>query len=335
MKRAIALIVKFMPVCFLALALVSCMGNPTVKSDFLLDTFITITIYDGNHSAAYGAIELVRKYDAIFDRHNPDSELAYINASAGVPVTVSRDMADLLRAALYYSAKSGGVYDLTIAPVMDLWDFRSGDSVPPAQEDIDAALMLVNYRNVIIEGDTVTLLNGATIDVGGIAKGFIADRVGQYLRENGVRSAIINLGGDILTVGSRPGAHLLLRGDPFAIGIRDPSSPGAVAGVVRVSDMAVLSSGSYERFFEHDGIRYHHIIDTATGFPVRNDLKSVTVISERAVDGDAISTYLFLLGLEDALAYTQANPEIGAVFITTDGEIHLALDEHRFESRNP
>jgi thiamine biosynthesis lipoprotein len=312
--KLIALILSFIMI----LALAACDARPLVKSDFLLDTFVTITIYGGNSIILEESMALCRGYDDIFNRHNPKSELSRINASGGEEVKISPEMAEVIAAALEICEISDGAYDITIAPVLDLWDFKSGGAIIPPQDKIDETLKLVDYRNVILKGEAITLLGGASIDLGSIAKGFIADKIGEFLRWKGVKSAIINLGGDVLTVGGRPD------GNPFHIGIQKPFSPGEMAETVMARDLTVISSGSYERYFELDGVLYHHIIDAKTGYPAMTDLLSVTVLSKSAALGDALSTYLFLLGFEGAKEEIEKFSGVSAVFIVTNGAVHLS-----------
>ncbi|MCL2837422.1 MAG: FAD:protein FMN transferase, partial [Defluviitaleaceae bacterium] len=226
-------------------------NNVLTRTEFLMDTFVTITLYGSrDEDALNSAFDLCRHFNYMFSRHSPLSELYRLNNADGQPVTVSPELARLLEIAVYYSSLSGGLLDITIAPVMDLWfDDHHDDAprTPPSTEDIPQALALVDYRNIIISGDTVTLKNGAMIDLGGIAKGYIADEIGRYLLERGVTSAIINLGGDVLVIGGRPD------GNPFRIGIRKPfETPREIMGVVTARDSAIFTSGVYERYFIHE-----------------------------------------------------------------------------------
>ncbi|MCL2579814.1 MAG: FAD:protein FMN transferase [Oscillospiraceae bacterium] len=293
------------------------------RTDFMLDTFVTIILYGSTDELALaGAFDLVRGFDHMMSRHTSHSELYQLNHAGGAPVEVSDDLARLLAAALEYSAASGGAYDLTIAPMMDLW-FRDrgieeaeAGRRPPTVTELAQALALVDYRNVQIDGNTVRLDHGAMIDLGGIAKGYIADAAGQYLRERGVPGAIINLGGDILAVGERPG------GNAFRIGIRKPFEDAwDILGVVEARDLAVVTSGVYERYFIYGDVRYHHIIDLRTGMPADNGLASVSVVSSSALEADALSIIAFLLGLEAGMSMIERTPGAEALFIQEDGQV--------------
>ena len=287
--------------------------QPLVRTDFLLDTFVSITLYGGDEEALSSAFELVRHMEGIFSRHRQGSEVYLLNNAGGRPIEVSGSLSRVLEAAAGYSEISQGAFDVTIAPMMDLW-FGGGENAPPAQAEIFRALRLVDYRNMVISGGLVALENGAAIDLGGIAKGYIADEVGQYLRGRGAAGALIDLGGDILAVGERSG------GRAWRIGIRCPFEP-RLLGVVEVRDSAVVTSGVYERYFMHEGARYHHIIDARTGWPADSGVVSVTVVSASAMKADALSLIGLLLGAREGMALIEDTPGAEAVFVTLEGEI--------------
>ena len=292
----------------------------------MLDTFVTITLYGSREAEVLdGAFDIVRRFDHMMNRHHPGSDLWALNHAQGRPVELPHHLARLIETSLEYAEQAGGSYDPTIAPVIDLWFGERGiqeaeaDRVPPGPEEIARALGAVDFRNVQISANTARLLNGAMIDLGSIAKGYIADEVGRYLRGQGVPGAIINLGGDILTIGERPD------GRPFQIGIRKPfEEEWTVLGSVQARDLAVVTSGVYERYFVHQGVRYHHILDAQTGFPVDNGLAAVTVISPLAVEGDALSIICFLLGTEEGIAFIERFDGAEALFIQTDGEVAMS-----------
>jgi thiamine biosynthesis lipoprotein len=310
---------KLLILAAIILLLTGCAGRePLSRTGFMMDTVVTVTLYDSRHEAILeGTFQLMAEYEAMFSRHMPDSEIARLNAANGEAVTVSDEVREVLAAALAYSERTDGKYDVTIAPVMDLWDFHSEDAVVPSPDAVEAALALVDWRNVVVEGETVRLLNGAQLDLGSVAKGYIADRLGDYLRSQGVGSGWINLGGNVLTVGSK-------NGDPFRIGIQKPfATQNETVGTVEVVDGSVVSSGLYERYFRAGDTMYHHIIDPNTGFPADSGLTAVTILSPRSLDGDILSTCCFLLGLDDGMALIESTPEVEAVFIDTAGEMHF------------
>ena len=233
---------------------------------------------------------------------------------------LSDPLAELIAAGLHYGVISDGAFDISIAPVSSLWDFTSGEGTVPDSDAIAEALELVNYRDVMLEGNEIRFAKeGMQLDLGAVAKGYIADRIKDYLLEQGVESAIIDLGGNILCVGNRPG------GDPFRIGLQRPfASYSETVATVEITDKSVVSSGIYERYFEEDGVLYHHILNPKTGYPYDNGLVSVTIISDESVDGDGLSTSCFALGLEKGMELVDSLPDVQAVFITEDGELHFS-----------
>lgn len=328
--------------CFLGLMLVIMMtgcnksnlsrdGEPDTsspyitKSSFLLNTVISITIYDKKEEEILdGCFDLIADYESIYSRTDEESELYAINHGTaphnGLTYRISDNMSNLLKYGLYYSALSMGAFDISIAPVSSLWDFTAPNPVLPDPEDITGALPLIGYENISLDGNELTFTkDGMAMDLGAIAKGYIADRVKEYLVNNGVNSAIINLGGNILCVGNKPD------GTPFKVGIQKPyADRNETVAVMEISDLSVVSSGVYERFFTIDGVSYHHILNPKTGYPYDSDLISVTIVSEKSVDGDGLSTTCFALDLEEGLKLIESLPGTYAAFITSDYEIHYS-----------
>ena len=296
--------------------------EPVTRSGFLLNTFVTVTLYDSEDEAILdGCMELCREYEGLLSRTVETSEIYQINhrAPGTREMEVSEDTAEVISRGLYYSQLSGGAFDITIEPVSSLWDFTAEDPQVPAQELIDENLPRVGYEKISVDGSKVLFSDDDTaIDLGAIAKGYIADRMKEYLLDQGVESAIINLGGNVLCVGANGE-------NPFRIGIQRPyASHNETVGVVEVEDMSVVSSGVYERHFEKDGVNYHHILDPKTGYPYQNGLTAVTILSEESVDGDGLSTTCFSLGLEKGMELINSLDEVWAVFITDDGELHYS-----------
>ena len=294
------------------------------KTEFLLDTVCTVTVFSKNdEQAASDALALCADYEKLFSRTIEDSEISTINAAAGASVTVSPGTLDLLEKAIYYGDLSGGLFDVSIGAVSSMWNFTAdnGNNTVPAEADILEALQSVDYRNIEIDSNQVSLKDAKMrLDMGGIAKGYIADRMADMLEEEGVKSAIIDLGGNIVTVGSKND------GQPWSVGIRDPLPEGAgpgksIIGTITVEGRkSIGSSGTYERFFELDGVRYHHILDPGTGYPVRTDLAGVTIVSDVSVDGEGFSTFCILLGSEKAKDFLEKN-NIQAVLVKEDGTV--------------
>ena len=298
--------------------------DPITATAFKLNTVVTITIYDSQDpNILDGAMALCDEYEQIFSRTLEESELYQLNAGTlpqeNGSFVLSESLADLISQGLSYSGLSGGAFDISIAPVSSLWDFTSGEAILPDEQELAKALTLVYYEQVFLEGSRLRFgMEGMELDLGAIAKGYIADRIKDYLISEGVESAIIDLGGNILCVGERPD------GEPFRIGIQRPfADRSETAAIVEIDGKSVVSSGIYERYFEKDGVLYHHILNPDAGYPYDNGLVSVTIISDKSVDGDGLSTSCFALGLEKGMKLVDSLPDVYAAFITEDGELHF------------
>lgn len=325
-------------------------GNQPISiSSIKLNTAVQITIYDSQDKALLNdCLALCDKYELIFSRTNEKSELYKLNHRKDVsdgdfgtdgpttpcPVSgtadtwhISEDLAALLSEGLDITRESDGAFDIAIAPLTSLWDFTAEDPEVPDDAAIQKALPLCSSDGVTIDGQDITLpSDDIQFDVGAIAKGYIADRLKDFLIKKGVKSAIINLGGNVLCIGSKPD------GTPFKIGIQKPfADRNETEAVMDITGKSVVSSGIYERCFKQDGKLYHHILNPKTGYPYDNGLISVTIISDQSVDGDALSTTCFALGLEDGLKFAEKKG-VQAVFITEDYELHYT-DGFRDEIR--
>lgn len=325
-------------------------GNQPISiSSIKLNTAVQITIYDSQDKALLNdCLALCDKYELIFSRTNEKSELYKLNHRKDVsdgdfstdgqttpyPVSgtadtwhISEDLAALLSEGLDITKESDGAFDIAIAPLTSLWDFTAEDPRVPDDAAIQKALPLCSSDGVTIDGQDITLpSDDIQFDVGAIAKGYIADRLKDFLMKKGVKSAIINLGGNVLCIGSKPD------GTPFKIGIQKPfADRNETEAVMDITGKSVVSSGIYERCFKQDGKLYHHILNPQTGYPYDNGLISVTIISDQSVDGDALSTTCFALGLEDGLKFAEKKG-VQAVFITEDYELHYT-DGFRDEIR--
>lgn len=286
------------------------------RSFFAMDTLIDMTVYGGNSEKALEDCEAaVIALEERLSTEIPGSEIWEINRSNGSPTAVSERTASLISAALDVSVKSSGAFDITVYPLVKAWGFIGGDYRVPADAEISGLLELVDYARVKVENNTVALGEGMALDLGGIAKGYASDILKQELEKNGITSAVISLGGNVLAHGSRPG------GGAWRIGILKPDGSGDIAGVLSVSDTVISTSGTYQRYFEKDGVIYHHILDPATGRPANSGLKSVTVVCESGATADALSTTLLILGEEKALEYYDRYGGFEAVLITDDGRM--------------
>ena len=299
-----------------ALALAGC-GKKTAERrsvvGFYLDTVITLTAYVNDDAVLDDALEACGRYERLLSRTVEGSDVWRINHAGGRPVKVSADTIAILEAAREVSRMSSGAFDVTIAPVSTLWDFTSGAAVLPDADALAQAAARVDWSQVRIDGDAVTLPEGMMIDLGGIAKGYIADAIKAYLADRGVKSAILSFGGNIVAIGVKPD------GTPWKVGIQDIDKPtGESMLVAKNAGGSTVTSGIYERGFEADGVYYHHILDPKTGWPVQNELASVTIFSDSSMLGDALATAAFALGTEAGAALIEGIEGVEAVFIARD-----------------
>lgn len=296
-------------------------NNPVSKTGFYFDTVITITLY-GSEKKLSPILEecfsKCEKYENLFSRTKEGSDVYRINHANGESVSIDPATVDLLQTALYYAKLSHGVVDPTVAPLSNLWNFseQSAAEAPqiPAESSIQSLLQHVDYHNVQIHNNEVLLTDPqAQIDLGFIAKGYIADQLKSYLTSQGIAHGIINLGGNVLTIGNKPD------GKPYRIGVQKPFDEQNTAMFsVPVTDSSVVSSGCYERYFYVEDILYHHILDTSTGYPVHNNILGVTILSSSSTQGDALSTLCYALGVDEAIALMEETPDADAIFILDD-----------------
>ena len=312
--------------------LVAGCGNtqPVSKYGFVLDTFISLTVYEAEGGVEKDAVledamSLISDYEKLFSATLPDSDIFKVNAAGGEEAAVSEETYHLIEESLHYSALSRGSFDITTYPVSKLWNFNhrdEKDTTIPSDKDIQEALKHVGYEKIRMREENGRYLVSlsdpeAQIDRGGIAKGYIADQCKRFLKEKGVKSAIINLGGNVLLLGSKFGSA------PFKVGIQKPfSEVGEVLTTIEETDRSVVSSGSYERYFESGGKVYHHIIDPKTGYPAESSLRGVTVVSDTSVEGDALSTTFFVLGIDESKKLMEELPEqLKVYFVDEKNEV--------------
>lgn len=280
---------------------------------FFFDTYVYLCIYGGSDEILSDVVRLCAEYDRLFSKTNTESDVWALNNANGEPVIVNEKTAELLTISCEYAELSGGRFDVTCGSVTELWDFSTETPSLPDSSELTEALQYVGIDKMTIEDTTVTLSSGTRIDLGGIAKGFVADEIASYLRENGVNNAVINLGGNVLVVGDKFGRQ-------YTVGVEAPSGDGYLT-TLQLSDKSVVTAGISKRGFTLDGCYYHHILDLSTGMPVNNGLASVTVVSESSTQGDALATTLFLMGLEEGLILAESLDGVEAVFAATSGEM--------------
>ena len=285
------------------------------RTFFAMDTVMTLRLYQGGSGETLERAEdRVREFEALWSVTDENSEICALNRDGRA--RLSQPTADLLDRALGLCARTDGALDISVYPVLRTWGFTTGAYSVPNDETIAALLPLVDYGQIRLEGSDAALPPGMEIDLGSVAKGYTGSALAALLRKDGVTSALLDLGGSIQTVGAKPD------GSPWRVGVRDPEGEGSV-GVVSVTDQAVVTSGGYERYFQEGGASYWHILDPETGKPARSGLASVTVVGDDGAVCDALSTALFVMGLDDALEHWRQYQDFEAVFVSEDGSVTI------------
>ena len=309
MNKKIAILVAFViVVCSIFTS--GCAGVK-VRTFYALDTSIKITAYNCTDEIIDSMVERVNSFDAIFNIYNKDSEIYKLNAEGRLE-EASETLVSVLSQSLNYAKMTEGAFDPTIGAVSLLWDFEKG--VVPSDSDLQAALKTVDYNNVAISGKRIILKNGAKIDLGAIVKGYAVGNIASRLKLDGIKRATLDFGGTVYVFGEKN----------IRVGIQTPfGEQNEISAEITASDQTVVAtSGNYQRYFDKDGKRYHHILDPATGYPVNNGLQSVSVIGTNSAMDDAFSTALFVLGREKATDLVNRVKGMQAVFIADDGTIY-------------
>ncbi len=297
--------------------------KPFEAENFMMGTTILQKVYgSGAEKAVAETNARIKKIEELMTINAPGGEINELNEAAGKnEVVLSPETMDILETAKHYAELSGGAFDVTVGPLVKAWGvFTDHPRVPP-QDEIDRLLKLVDFRTLTIdEAASAARLErpGQMVDLGGIAKGYAGDEAIRIYKEHGVKSAYVNLGGNVVVLGARPD------GSPWRIGIQNPrAANGMYIGILKVTDTAVVSSGDYERYFERNNVRYHHILDTKTGYPADSGLISTTIVTDVSMDADALSTATFVLGLEKGMKLVQSLKGVEAIFITKDKQVYV------------
>ena len=292
----------------ICLLLIGCNEKPkNLKSSrFMLDTIVTLDI-NCDQKTLEEAFLLCEKYENLLSKTRKNSDVYKLN-NADDYITVSKDTVKIIKRSVYFSGLSGGLFDITICPVTNLWDFE-GTTLPDRKE-IEEAIKNVNYERIKTDGEKV-FLDGTEIDLGGIAKGYIADKLLSFFKEKNVADGIINLGGNVIVFGDKE----------KSVGIAKPFSKNEIVAKVKLKNKSIVTSGTYERFIDIDGKIYHHILDPKTGYSCETDLNSATVIGDTSLDLDALSTICILLGKEKATKLIEQTENTEAVFIDKQGKL--------------
>ena len=271
--------------------------NTAQGNGFYFDTEVSIQVSGENpQELLEGCMELCMRMETTFSRTREDSELYQVNHRSSDRVLLSEDLAAVVETGIEFYGLTGGKLDITVGPLCEIWDFRGEKNVPPSDGEIREALSKVDGSSIHLEGRTLIFDRQDTvIDLGALAKGYISDKLKEYLKQEGADSALINLGGNVMALGSKQD------GSPWVVGIQKPfASRGTFEKTVSVEDKAVISSGIYERYFEWEGKLYHHVLDPQTGYPADTWTQQVTIVSESGILGDALSTSCLLLDREAA-----------------------------------
>jgi len=309
--------------------------------ELVLGTKCSVNLFEYGSQKLYSRIfQRIREIDRTMSARegilfNQPSTLMLINENAGVaPVKVSDDLLDVLERAVHYAELSSGAFDPTIGPLVNLWGIGTENEKIPNQQEIEQALALINWKDLIIDREQGTAFlqrRGMELDLGAIAKGYAADEAARIAQEAHAGRAIIDLGGNIIALGSRTalGSRANKKQEtapePWRIGIQDPlDERNAYIGILRVSDKTVVTSGVYERYFEKDGKRYHHILSTSDGYPIDNGIISVTIIADHSIDADGLSTAVFTLGFRLGLELLETIPNTDAIIIFEDCSVYIS-----------
>lgn len=298
-------------------------SSPYKRTEFLMGTVVTVKIYDKKKEKVledvFSRIEILADQITV---NEEGSVIDDINNQAGkTPVKVSEDIFRLVKEGIGYSQYSGGVFDITIGPLTSLWSIGFPEAKVPTQEEIDQVLPLIDVQQIELNEDEQTVFlkkEGMKLDLGGIAKGFIADEVEKVLEENDVRSAIIDLGGNIYVKGQNPS------GRAWEVGVQNPfSARGEMVGKMKQENASIVTSGIYERYLEKDGVKYHHILSPINGYPVNNEVVGITIVSDTSFDGDGLSTTMFIKGIEEGLKAVEKLDGIEAIFVSNEKKIYV------------
>ena len=293
--------------------------NDKYSSDiFAMDTYMSLTAYGAKaEDAVTAAIHEIQRLDAMFSVGNTDSDVTTANMQGSA--TVSDETAYLVEQSLEISRKTDGAFDITIYPVMELWGFTTKNYKVPQVDELQETLKRVSYENVSLKDHELVLKNNAQIDFGGIAKGYTSSRVMQIFKEYGIEHGMVNLGGNVQTLGMKTD------GTAWRVAIQSPQGGNQYLGILETSDQAVITSGGYERYFEENGVTYHHIIDPKTGYPSDSDLTSVTIVCADGTKADALSTSFFVMGLQKAESfYENTDLDFDVILLTKDNQIYIS-----------
>ena len=297
--------------------------DPVSKTEMFMGTVIKVTLYDHQSDEVMDKVfDKLKEIDDIVSINKKGTEIDEVNKNAGIkPVKMSDTSFDIISSGLKYSKLSNGDYDITVGPLVKLWSIGLPEAKVPTQDEIDNSKKLIDYDKVQINEDTKEVYleeKGMMLDLGSIAKGYAADEAVRVLKEAGVKRAIVDLGGNIFAMGSKS------EDKGWTIGIQDPVElRGNALGSLEVKNKTVVTTGIYERFIEKDGVKYHHILNPETGYPYDTNISGISIIADKSIDADALSTLIFTKGLEDGLKMVDDMKNVEAVFVTNDKQVYI------------
>lgn len=294
--------------------------DPVTRDVFAMDTYMSVTAYgEAAGDAIDQAVSEIERLDDLLSTGDEGSEISALNRQGGGEV--SEDTAYLLERSLELWESTDGKFEIGIFPLMRAWGFTGGDYAVPPEESLKRALALADSSKIVLDSEGAFVSfekEGMEIDLGGIAKGYTSGKIMDIFRANGVSSAMVSLGGNVQVLGKKPD------GSSWRVAIQSPSGGEEYLGVLETEDRAVITSGGYERYFEEDGVTYHHIIDPSTGYPADSGLASVTIVSPDGTLADGLSTSLFIMGMEGAQAFwRQHNEEFEAILLDDEGGLYV------------
>lgn len=320
------IIITILMVVILAVGVVGCKkeeSEPISRTEVLMGTVVKLSIYDNSDDKTLDkAFKRVSELEDLLSINKKGTEIDKLNENAGIKgVKLSETSYDIIEKALYYSKLSKGSYDFTIGPLVKLWSIGLPGAKVPTQEEINEVIKNIDYTKVEMNPETKEVFltqKGMMVDLGSIAKGYVADELTNLLKKEGVKKAIINLGGNVYAMGLKNGDS------SWKIGIQNPfEERGDIVGTVDVHDESVVTSGVYERYIEKDGVKYHHILNPKTGYPYETEIAGVSIVAKKSIDADALSTLVFTEGLEKGIALVEGLDSVDAIFITNDKKVYI------------
>lgn len=295
--------------------------EPVSRTELLMGTSIKITLYDYEDKKSLDkAFERIKEIEDTVSINKEGTELVELNNNAGIkPVKLSDDSIEIIEKGMEYSRMSEGSYDISIGPLVKLWSIGLPEAKVPAQKEIEETLKVINYKDVEIKNNNEVFLKekGMILDLGSIAKGYAADEVVELLEREGVTKAVVDLGGNIYVMGEKA------ENQDWKIGVQNPIAPrGSAIGSILLEDKSIVTTGVYERYIETDEKRYHHVLNPKTGFPYETEIAGVTIVADKSIDADSLSTLTFTKGVEEGLKFIEKINNVEAIFVTNDKEIY-------------